>query len=137
MCQVAKAPKLLSLSLIAWPIALFVTAFLLWTTLAFSPINTRPEAGMSSSRDKLMVQLFQGEDNFTHINLVQAINKTGNSTYFSSTKDWNYKLLPTVSSYPQLEHLATSNIKVAIHDINSIMNRSKIQISHLHYGHMY
>ncbi|HMS25101.1 MAG TPA: hypothetical protein PKB15_05370 [Acidimicrobiia bacterium] len=123
--------KTISLTTVGWFVAVGITALFVACTLLLSPGRNQPGADRISTRDKLMTQAFQGEDSLTHINIIQAINKTGTSTYFDSTTQWNDYLIPTVSSYAQLSHSATSNVKVGVHDILAIGGQERADITSL------
>lgn len=104
----------ISLTIIGWIVAFLVTATFCTSMLLFPPSNRQKNSEPIGRSAKLMSQLFAGEDNFAHVNMMKVLHDTGRSTYFYSTKVEHKTLFKGSSSYPQLPNAIASNFQTAI-----------------------
>ncbi len=121
---------------LAWGIALTITCVLFANALFFQPALREPGVERISARDKLMSQYVKGEDNFSHINLIEAIHKRHQSSYFEGQSSHQDVLWPDLAAYSQLPHMTVSIVETGIYDVGRVGQQRTTHFSSLLYAYI-
>lgn len=99
----------------SWVAAVSVAAVLFVSLVYLHPANTQMSPQRVSRSSALLSELFVAEDNFSHVNIIAEVRRTGKTTYFENKSTRDNHMVSPLSAYAQFPHVIANNIVTADH----------------------